>query len=164
MLTKLDKNETITFLASDSMSINIYVQHGHDQDGGHDDHKLDQILHNQSKILKGLEIVMALEQDIEAVLTKVDAATTKIGTNVQSIADSTQVVSDDLDKIIAQLKAQNVDPTVVAALQAKADALQTLSDATDNNASALTALANKANGATPANPVPVTPPPAPPVV
>jgi len=105
---------------------------------------------------QGIEKIMADEAVVIEALTKIDAATTKIAGNVQTIATLDQTVSDEMDALIAGMKAQGVSQALIDQATATSAKAQAASDASDALVPVLQAIAAKGVQ----NPVPV-PVPAP---
>lgn len=108
---------------------------------------------------------MAIEQQIVDALTTIDAATTKIAANQAAIAAIDQTVSDEVDTLVADLKAAlsgqtPISKATVDKAMATAAKAQAASDASDALVPVLQAIASKGVVA----PVPVPVPPAPPTV
>ena len=121
---------------------------------------------------KGIQTIMATEQQVADALRQIDTATTKIAGNVQAIADAEttqstviQTISTEVDALVAALQNAGVSQALIdqaTALGTKADAAATASDAAAANAAALVPVLQAIASKGVSNPVPVQPPPPPP--
>jgi uncharacterized protein YoxC len=99
------------------------------------------------------ERIMATEQQLLDTIKKIDEATTKQGQVLQAEADTLRHISDDVDKLLVQIRSGQVSDSTLASLQAQADKIQAISDSLDKQAQFSKDLATKADNPVPA-PVP----------
>lgn len=111
-----------------------------------------------AQIEGAVKIIMATEKEVADALVKIDAATSRAAANIQILADTDQKISDEVDALVAALKAAGVSQALVDQASALAAKSQAVSDSLDTMVPALQAIAAK--GVT--NPVPVPVPAAPP--
>jgi hypothetical protein len=124
--------------------------------------KLDAIINALNIINTKEDLIIMDEQAVKDALTKIDAATTKIGGDVKIVADNTQAINNDVDALLAALKAAlasggGVTQALVDQANALATSTQTQSDALDALVPVLQGIAAKGV----INPVPVPVPPSP---
>ncbi len=125
--------------------------HTHYHYGGMADSQFQQII----SMLKELQMTDA---DLQTLLGKIDTTTNATAANVQTIVTVSQTISDEIDAFIASHPAgTTITDAELTQLQASADKLQTVSDASTAQVATLQAIAAKGAPTVPPAPAPVAP-------